>query len=1040
MPNTQINLKQIQQSSAIAGDLIVFNGVNWGASSSVIDNNFFISDNVDSTKKALFQASGITANTTRTYNLPNANGTLALTSDLINGGIYAGSGTVPSAAVATITDTLTFSESSATTNAVIIPLIIDAKVSGGAGASGFGSGLLFTAESSTTENRELFGIESSWTNSSDASRTSSVAFRLTSSGSYSTRLTLTPNSLIPSGTFTFGNSTSDTTFGGSTGRAILSSTANSADAILLNVTQASNSNGITLLGANSYTNTSGNRIGVTTSGTFAPTSGNATWASQSITTTINQTGGANGITRAIHINPTLTAASDFRAIEISNTTAGSYGIHQSGASVINLLGGNTGIGGAPGSYKLYVSGSIRFDLGTNATGDIYYRNSVGDFTRLPIGSSGQVLTVSGGNIPSWATASGGSDGNGIYSGSGTIASAAIATLSSGSTFTINYNTAGSAAEFTDNVGVSFYGPNNSSIAVDDNGVGLVFGSKNIVLDADGVKTDAHIGINNGTIKLLSAASPTQITSNQNNYSASLTAGAIRLSSDASRNITGIIAPSTDGYIQGHVMVLQNIGSNNIVLKNEDTNSTSANRFAFGSDVTISANQSHTIIYDETSQRWRSLVTGAGSSGAIDHGSLTGLADDDHSQYALLAGRSSGQTLKGGTGIGDTLTLVGTSGNGTSTAAAVNINVGNNGGTRAITVLNNGNIGFGTTATNPTAPFVVEYNDNFYAGGINLTNTNTGTQALAGINIHHATAGSDQAVAQMAYAPTNYANPALGNVFMITTVERTIAPIRAPHIGIISCGNSTTNSGNVFVGTRSSGVHLIVRGGSGTDRGRIWVGTTGSQSSVTPAAKLHIVGEGTTTNITFKATSSSGTEIFNIIDDGRVGIGTASPNASAALDIVTTTRGLGIPTMTTTQRNAISSPREGLMIYDSSVDNVCVYVNSAWGRLAYKDQIVSSNTSGTSFTPNVDTHDMFIVTALASGTTFNAPTGTITNGQRLTIRIKDNGTARNLTWNAIYRVIGTTLPTATTANKTIYVHCIYNSQDTTWDVIMVNIEA
>lgn len=44
----------------------------------------------------------------------------------------------------------------------------------------------------------------------------------------------------------------------------------------------------------------------------------------------------------------------------------------------------------------------------------------------------------------------------------------------------------------------------------------------------------------------------------------------------------------------------------------------------------------------------------------DHGSGNGLADDDHAQYALLAGRSGGQTLIGGTASGDDLTLKSTS--------------------------------------------------------------------------------------------------------------------------------------------------------------------------------------------------------------------------------------------------------------------------------------------------------------------------------------------------------------------------------------------
>ena len=48
---------------------------------------------------------------------------------------------------------------------------------------------------------------------------------------------------------------------------------------------------------------------------FAPTSGTRNHYGLYITQTINQTGGANGITRGLYINPTLTAAADFRAIE-----------------------------------------------------------------------------------------------------------------------------------------------------------------------------------------------------------------------------------------------------------------------------------------------------------------------------------------------------------------------------------------------------------------------------------------------------------------------------------------------------------------------------------------------------------------------------------------------------------------------------------------------------------------------------------------------------------------------------------------------------
>jgi hypothetical protein len=48
----------------------------------------------------------------------------------------------------------------------------------------------------------------------------------------------------------------------------------------------------------------------------------------------------------------------------------------------------------------------------------------------------------------------------------------------------------------------------------------------------------------------------------------------------------------------------------------------------------------------------------------------------------------------------------------------------------------------------------------------------------------------------------------------------------------------------------------------------------------------------------------------------VGIGTATPNASAALDIKASDRGLLIPRLTATQRTAITAPPQGLMVYQT----------------------------------------------------------------------------------------------------------------------------
>ena len=52
-------------------------------------------------------------------------------------------------------------------------------------------------------------------------------------------------------------------------------------------------------------------------------------------------------------------------------------------------------------------GTVTTSLGSDATGDVYYRNAGGKLTRLGIGNADESLTVGGSGIPVWAAASGG---------------------------------------------------------------------------------------------------------------------------------------------------------------------------------------------------------------------------------------------------------------------------------------------------------------------------------------------------------------------------------------------------------------------------------------------------------------------------------------------------------------------------------------------------------------------------------------------------------------------------------------------------------
>ncbi len=72
-------------------------------------------------------------------------------------------------------------------------------------------------------------------------------------------------------------------------------------------------------------------------------------------------------------------------------------------------------------------------------------------------------------------------------------------------------------------------------------------------------------------------------------------------------------------------------------------------------------------------------------------------------------------------------------------------------------------------------------------------------------------------------------------------------------------------------------------------------------------------------------------LFVNIFGQQIGIGTNSPDTSAVLDIQSTSSGLLIPRMTTAQRNAIFSPANGLLVYDTNTNSFWFY-NGSWNNL------------------------------------------------------------------------------------------------------------
>lgn len=97
--------------------------------------------------------------------------------------------------------------------------------------------------------------------------------------------------------------------------------------------------------------------------------------------------------------------------------------------------------------------------------------------------------------------------------------------------------------------------------------------------------------------------------------------------------------------------------------------------------------------------------------------------------------------------------------------------------------------------------------------------------------------------------------------------------------------------------------------------------------------------------------------------------------------------------------------------------------------------VVATASTATLTPNSATTDIAAVTAQAAGLTIAAPTGSPVDGQRLTIRIRDNGTTRALTWNAAYVPFASgQLPSTTVINKTHYFDFDWNAATSAWELV------
>ena len=107
---------------------------------------------------------------------------------------------------------------------------------------------------------------------------------------------------------------------------------------------------------------------------------------------------------------------------------------------------------------------------------------------------------------------------------------------------------------------------------------------------------------------------------------------------------------------------------------------------------------------------------------------------------------------------------------------------------------------------------------------------------------------------------------------------------------------------------------------------------------------------------------------------QVGIGTTTPNASAMLDVQSTTKGLLLPRLTTTQRDAIATPAAGLQIYNTTTNCINFYNGTGWYETC---GVPPSPTSGGSAVVSAYNCNTASAGTMTTGTAVSGVTQTIT---------------------------------------------------------------
>ncbi len=256
---------------------------------------------------------------------------------------------------------------------------------------------------------------------------------------------------------------------------------------------------------------------------------------------------------------------------------------------------------------------------------------------------------------------------------------------------------------------------------------------------------------------------------------------------------------------------------------------------------------------------------------------------------------------------------------------------------AVLAATSGNVGIGTAS-----PVHTLHLNSSFTTYVHFTNTASGTTNADGMSI--GLDGSDYYVwvreNRPLYIGTNSTTRLLvqanGRVAINTTTD---AGYQLDVNGGTRVTGRVTVTGNDTLGLSiaragTSAISSEIYNGGGDNGWLLWGVESSAGGVIFPGTTAYASVFGSFRNVPIQFATNN-TVRMTIDGGGSVGIGVASPSASAILQVDSTTKGMLPPRMTTTQRDAITSPATGLIVYDTTVNKLSVYNGTTWKYAQYE---------------------------------------------------------------------------------------------------------